>query len=59
MREMKDSGIEWIGEIPKEWKKEKIKNATSLLGSGTTPASNNYLYYDNDCFFVTITCRAA
>ena len=19
MREMKDSGIEWIGEIPKEW----------------------------------------
>lgn len=20
MREMKDSGVEWIGEIPKEWK---------------------------------------
>lgn len=25
MREMKDSGIKWIGEIPKEWKKDKIK----------------------------------
>ena len=25
MREMKDSGIEWIGEIPKEWKLRKIK----------------------------------
>lgn len=25
MREMKDSGIEWIGEIPKEWKIDKIK----------------------------------
>ena len=25
MREMKDSGIEWIGEIPKDWKLEKIK----------------------------------
>lgn len=25
MREMKDSGIEWIGEIPKEWKINKIK----------------------------------
>lgn len=25
MREMKDSGIEWIGEIPKEWEVKKIK----------------------------------
>lgn len=25
MREMKDSGIEWIGEIPKEWKVKRLK----------------------------------
>lgn len=25
MREMKDSGIEWIGEIPEKWKNTKIK----------------------------------
>lgn len=25
MREMKDSGIEWIGEIPKDWELRKIK----------------------------------
>ena len=25
MRKMKDSGIEWIGEIPEEWKKIKFK----------------------------------
>ena len=24
-REMKDSGVEWIGEIPKEWGRTKIK----------------------------------
>lgn len=24
-RKMKDSGIEWIGEIPEEWKMRKIK----------------------------------
>ena len=24
-REFKDSGIEWIGRIPKEWKTERIK----------------------------------
>lgn len=27
MREMKDSGVEWIGEIPKEWKVLRNKNA--------------------------------
>ena len=25
MREMKDSGIEWIGSIPNEWKIKRIK----------------------------------
>ena len=25
MREMKDSGVEWIGEIPKDWKLSKTK----------------------------------
>lgn len=25
MREMKDSGIEWIGDIPKDWELKKIK----------------------------------
>ena len=28
-REMKDSGIKWIGEIPKEWKIEKYKHCFS------------------------------
>ena len=45
--EMKDSGIEWIGMIPKHWVKQKIKNACSLLGSGTTPSSNVFEYYEN------------
>ena len=25
MREMKDSGVEWIGEIPKNWEVARIK----------------------------------
>lgn len=29
MREMKDSGVEWIGEIPKEWKTSKLKYLTT------------------------------
>ena len=46
--EMKDSGIEWIGEIPKHWERAKIKNACSLIGSGTTPTSHNLEFYSED-----------
>lgn len=48
MREMKDSGIEWIGEIPKDWKCCKVKYSTSFVGSGTTPTSSNQDFYDGD-----------
>ena len=30
-REMKDSGVEWIGEIPKDWKFIKLKNIMTFL----------------------------
>lgn len=46
--EMKDSGIAWIGEIPKHWKWCKVKNSTSFAGSGTTPTSSNQDFYDGD-----------
>lgn len=29
MREMKDSGVEWIGQIPKDWKTSKLKYLTT------------------------------
>lgn len=53
MRDMKDSGIEWIGKIPAHWERLKIKNAVVLIGSGTTPSSGNSLYYVNgDIFWI-------
>ena len=33
--EMRDSGIEWIGEIPKHWRISKLKYLISILGGGT------------------------
>lgn len=33
-REMKDSGVEWIGEIPVEWNKCKLKNISIDIGDG-------------------------
>ena len=44
-REYKDSGIKWIGQIPKEWRIGKIKNFYSLQ-TGFTPDTKNVMYYD-------------
>ena len=33
-REMKDSGVEWIGKIPEEWNKCKLKNISIDIGDG-------------------------
>ena len=38
---MKDSGIEWIGEIPDHWKTAKIRNYCSLKTGATPPTSND------------------
>lgn len=48
--EMKDSGVEWIGRIPTTWQSSKIGRIYSDLGSGTTPDSNNNLYYKDEGF---------
>ena len=52
MRAMKESGIPWIGLIPDEWTRSKIKNVCSVLGSGTTPDSHILDYYDGDIHWI-------
>lgn len=37
--EMKDSGVEWIGEIPSHWEKCKIKHLSKTISKGTTPST--------------------
>src|SRR5690554_6743883 len=44
---MKDSGIEWLGEIPEHWEVKKINWSFENIGSGTTPKADNQLYYYN------------
>lgn len=36
---MKDSGVEWIGEVPKEWDFVKLKHLTKIISKGTTPST--------------------
>ena len=49
---MKDSGVEWIGEIPVEWNCSKIKHHFKI-GSGTTPKSDIPSYWDGDIVWIT------
>ena len=44
---LKDSGIEWIGEIPEGWEVKKLKFVSEKITTGKTPPSENYGYYDN------------
>ena len=46
MRQMKDSGIEWIGEIPKNWEVRKIKTRFAIQ-AGFTPDTKNDSYYND------------
>jgi type I restriction enzyme S subunit len=42
---MKDSGIEWIGEIPEHWEIMKTGLAFRTISSGITPLSSKKEYY--------------
>ncbi len=44
---MKDSGIEWLGEIPEQWELIKISRIFRHISSGTTPSSTEKRYYQN------------
>lgn len=44
---MKDSGIEWLGEVPEHWEVKRIKFVSSVL-NGSTPSSSEPDYWDGD-----------
>ncbi len=51
MRRYRDSGVEWIGEIPEEWEVSSIKNISNIF-TGSTPSTSNIEYYnDNDIYW--------
>lgn len=46
MREMKDSGVEWIGNIPEKWKVCRFKHAASLYTGNSISDSEKDNYMD-------------
>jgi len=47
---MKDSGIEWLGEIPEHWEVKRLSWCFEIIGSGTTPKAGSEEYYSNGEF---------
>ncbi|WP_198403139.1 restriction endonuclease subunit S [Faecalibacterium prausnitzii] len=56
MRKMKDSGIEWIREIPEGWEVAKLKNIVSIVRGGSPRPIEAYMSdNDNDVNWIRIS----
>jgi type I restriction enzyme S subunit len=50
---MNDSGIEWLGEVPKHWKLKKLRHFANVIrGKFTHRPRNDPAFYDGDFPFV-------
>ena len=50
--EMKDSGVEWLGDVPKHWDVRRLKFVTESFGGGT-PNTAIDLYWNGDIPWVS------
>jgi type I restriction enzyme S subunit len=45
--ELKESGMDWLGKIPKHWKVKRLKDFASKIGSGVTPKGGADVYEES------------
>ncbi len=50
--EMKDSGVEWLGEVPSHWEIKQLRYITKQLGGGT-PSKDNLSFWNGDIPWVS------
>lgn len=48
----KDSGVQWLGEVPEHWSVTAIKRNYSIVG-GSTPKSEISAYWDGEILWIT------
>ena len=53
MRKMRDSGVEWIGEIPEGWEVKPLKYSLKSVCGGATPAKAVHEYWNGDIPWVS------
>lgn len=52
-QEYKPSNLPWLGDIPSHWEVWKVTHGFNRIGSGTTPKSDNPLFYDGTIPWIT------
>ena len=50
--EMRDSGVEWLGQVPEHWEVRRLKGLVEIL-NGATPASGRSEYWGGDLLWIT------
>lgn len=50
--ELKPSGVEWVGDIPKDWQVSRLKNFC-IIKNGSTPKSDNELFWNGNIIWIT------
>jgi len=53
---MKDSGVEWLGEVPAHWEITALKYVVSSLGQGWSPQCDNYPAEDGEWGVLKVGC---
>ena len=49
---IKDSGVEWLGEIPMHWEVRRLKHLTEKIGGGKTPKGGAERYVEDGVMFL-------
>ena len=50
--EMKESGVEWLGEVPVHWEVRRLRTLVRII-NGATPASGEPRYWDGQITWIT------
>ena len=50
---MKDSGVEWLGEVPEHWEVLRTKRTFGRIVGASTPSSGETDYWDGDVVRMT------
>lgn len=49
---MKDSGIDWIGQVPQGWGVKRLKYLVNKIGSGKTPLGGSEIFEETGILFI-------
>jgi len=52
----KDSGVEWLGEIPAHWKTKRVKHCLKLIEQGWSPSCENRIAEDDEWGVLKVGC---